>query len=136
MLAEIGKQLGIPLTPGGYLFATIHRAQNRTRGAMAGRGQVPGLAASTVGVPVVLAVHPGSPFAVTGEEIVLPPAVAMVGPQGYRTSLALRLDAAALALERAARLDHRPAGAARIVAVLDALPVVGAGRGRRRASCG
>jgi UDP-GlcNAc3NAcA epimerase len=96
VLGEIGVRLGIPLTPGGYLFATIHRAENRTRDAIAGWGEVLGLASSTVGVPVVLALHPGTAIAVTGEEIELAPSVAVVGPQGYRTSLALQLHAAAV----------------------------------------
>ncbi len=94
-LATIGERLGLPLSPGGYLFATVHRAENREPAALAAWAAMLGDAA-TPNRPVVLALHPGTRAALTAAGVTLPATVAVVEPQGYRTSLALQLHAAAV----------------------------------------
>lgn len=94
VLAAIGASLGLDLAPGGYAFATIHRAENRAPEAM--RAWAPILAQASADRPVVLALHPGTKAALAGAGIVLDPGVRVVEPQGYRTTLALQLHAAAV----------------------------------------
>jgi len=94
VLGPIGRKLRLELAPGGYLLATIHRAGNRERTAMASWAGILGDAAATR--PVVLALHPGTRAALTGAGIVLPAGVHVVEPQGYRTTLALQLHCAAV----------------------------------------
>jgi UDP-N-acetylglucosamine 2-epimerase len=94
-LAPIAARLGVPLAPGRYLFATIHRAENRAPEAMAAWAALLE-AASHRDRPVVLALHPGTRDAVDAAGIVLPDTVRVVEPQGYRSSLALQLHAAAV----------------------------------------
>src|SRR6185312_8153805 len=72
---------GIRLRPGGYVFATVHRAANRDTAARR---------------PVVLPLHPGTAGAMAAAGIALAPEVHVVGPVGYRTSLALQLHSAAV----------------------------------------
>jgi UDP-N-acetylglucosamine 2-epimerase len=59
VLPPIGRQLGIDLAPGGYLFATIHRAENREAGAIRAWAAILSEAARP-DRPVVLALHPGT----------------------------------------------------------------------------
>ena len=95
VLGRIGERLGIPLAPGGYLFATVHRAENRAPDALRSWTSLLG----AVGGParhVVLALHPGTRGALAAEGIELPETVRIVEPQGYRTTLALQLHAAAV----------------------------------------
>jgi UDP-N-acetylglucosamine 2-epimerase len=86
---------GLHLSPGRYVFATVHRAENRT--AIAARQWV-----ELLGVvarperPVVLALHPGTKEVIEEARIAWPADVRVVAPQGYRTSLALQLHAAAV----------------------------------------
>jgi UDP-GlcNAc3NAcA epimerase len=94
-LAEIGARLGLELRPGGYLLATVHRAENRDPGAMAAWTAILADAASPQR-PVVLPLHPGTRAAMDAAGIGLPENVVVVEPQGYRTSLALQLHAAAV----------------------------------------
>jgi UDP-N-acetylglucosamine 2-epimerase len=83
------------LAPGGYLFATIHRAENRSAAAMAAWAGLFGAVASPER-PVVLALHPGTRAALEAAGIDLPAGVRVIEPQGYRTTLALQLHAAAV----------------------------------------
>jgi UDP-GlcNAc3NAcA epimerase len=85
-VAELG------LVPGEYLFATVHRAENRSPESV--RGWLALLGA--LDRPVVLALHPGTHRALDECDCVVPQNVRMVPPQGYRTSLALQLHAAAV----------------------------------------
>ena len=86
---------GLGLAPGGYLFATIHRAENRTAPAIeAWTALVEELASADR--PVVLALHPGTRAALDTSGAILPPTVRIVEPQGYRTTLTLQLHAAAV----------------------------------------
>jgi len=94
-LAPVAAALDAPLTPGGYLFATIHRAENRTPDALA---TWPGIleSAALPGRPVILALHPGTRAALDEAGVVLPPGIRVVEPLGYRTTLTLELHAAAV----------------------------------------
>jgi UDP-GlcNAc3NAcA epimerase len=95
VLAGIGRRLGLELIPGGYLLATVHRAENRTSEAMkAWAGLLAAIASPER--PVLLALHPGTQVALRSAGVVLPGHVRVVEPQGYRTSLALQLHAAAV----------------------------------------
>jgi UDP-GlcNAc3NAcA epimerase len=98
VLAEIGRQLAEPpldLEPGGYVFATIHRADNReapARVAWAGILEAVGSPER----PVILALHPGTRAVLDGAGQRLAADVRVVEPQGHRTTLALQLHAAAV----------------------------------------
>lgn len=98
MLDEISARLAIwapGLRPGGYLFATVHRAENREPGAMrAWAGLFEAIASERR--PVVLALHPGTAGALASAGILLAPTIRVIEPQGYRTTLALQLHAAAV----------------------------------------
>ena len=83
------------LRPGGYCFATIHRAENRSVAAMTAWAALLG-AVATPRRPVILALHPGTRVALEEAGIALPADVRVVEPQGYRTTLALQLHAAAV----------------------------------------
>lgn len=93
VLRPIGEHLGLVLRPGGFIFATVHRAENRDPAAMAAWTDILG-AASRPDRPVVLALHPGTAAALDDAGIRLPARVRAVAPQGYRTTLALQLHAA------------------------------------------
>ncbi len=86
---------GLDLQPGSYLFATVHRAENREPDALRAWAALIGRVARD-DRPVILAIHPGTRLALEREGIVLAPNVRLVDPQGYRTSLALQIHAAAV----------------------------------------
>lgn len=94
VLEGIGRTLGLNLAPGGYLLATVHRAENREPTAMTAWATI--LSDAAITRPVVLALHPGTRAALTTAGIVLPAGVHVVEPQGYRSTLALQLHAAAV----------------------------------------
>ena len=94
-LAVVAEPLGVPLAPGGYLFATIHRAENRGSGAIRAWAALLGAVASPQR-PVVLALHPGTRAALEAAGVNLPGDVVVVEPLGYRSTLALQLHAAAV----------------------------------------
>jgi len=85
----------LDLQPGGYLFATVHRADNREPAAMRSWSAMLGRVA-TPDRPVILALHPGTQVALERAGITLADDVRVIDPQGYRTSLALQLHAAAV----------------------------------------
>lgn len=93
-LASVGGALGLPLSPGGYALATVHRAENRDPDAMRAWALI--LADAAAARPVVLALHPGTKAALDAAAITLDPGVHVVPPQGYRTTLTLQLHAAAV----------------------------------------
>jgi len=95
VLRAIGGRLGLPLAPGRFLFATVHRAENRDPDAMARWSALLGAVAAPER-PVVLALHPGTRAALEASGLTLPAGVDVVEPQGYRTSLALQLHAGAV----------------------------------------
>jgi UDP-GlcNAc3NAcA epimerase len=93
----IGRRSGLrdPLETGRYMFATIHRAENREAAAIAAWvGLLDRVARPDR--PVVLALHPGTRAALDAHGTRLGPDVRVVEPQGYRTSIALQLHAAAV----------------------------------------
>jgi UDP-GlcNAc3NAcA epimerase len=94
-LAAVARRLGLDLAPGGYVFATIHRAENRAAAAMrAWTGLLE--AVSRPERPVLLALHPGTREALRAAGVEVPANAIVIEPQGYRTSLALQLHAAAV----------------------------------------
>jgi UDP-N-acetylglucosamine 2-epimerase len=95
VLRPIASRLGFPLDPGAYLFATMHRAENRTVEAMSSWASLLAAVASR-DRPVVLALHPGTRVALDAAGIRLSSDVCVVEPQGYRSTLALQLHAAAV----------------------------------------
>ena len=95
VLLPIAERLGLPLAPGRFLFATVHRAGNRYPEAMARWSALLGAVAAP-DRPVVLALHPGTRAALEAAGRPLPGGVMVVEPQGYRTALALQLHAAAV----------------------------------------
>jgi UDP-N-acetylglucosamine 2-epimerase len=95
VLSPIGERLGISLLPGRFLLATVHRAENRSPEALARWAAL----LDAVARPerhVVLALHPGTNAALGAAGIALGPNIHVVDPQGYRTTLALQLHAAAV----------------------------------------
>jgi UDP-GlcNAc3NAcA epimerase len=95
VLDEIGPRLGRLVGPGAYAFATVHRQENRDPAAIAAWAAI--LAdAATPERPVLLALHPGTRSAMELAGVTCGPDVVIVPPQGYRTSLALQLHAAAV----------------------------------------
>ena len=91
-----GEAPGLVLEPGGFIVATIHRAENRDPVAV--RGWLAILDAATLGGtrPVLLPLHPGTRDAVTAAGARIPEGVRVVAPLGYQTMLALQLHAAAV----------------------------------------
>ena len=86
---------GLKLRPGGYFFATVHRAQNREPAMLRSLARLlDGVAGPAR--PVVFAVHPGTRAAIENAGLAFGPHVVPVAPQSYRTSLALQLHAAAV----------------------------------------
>jgi UDP-GlcNAc3NAcA epimerase len=85
----------VELRPGGYLFATVHRAENREPAAMRAWSTLFNRVAKA-DRPVILALHPGTRAALERAGVTLAEHVRVVEPQGYRTSLALQLHAAAV----------------------------------------
>jgi UDP-GlcNAc3NAcA epimerase len=95
-LAAAGApDLAAALRPGGFVFATIHRAENREAPALAAWPAILGDAARP-DRPVILALHPGTRAAIEAAGILMPPGIRVVEPLGYRTSLTLQLHAAAV----------------------------------------
>ena len=86
---------GLDVRAGAYLFATIHRAENREPSAVAGWAGLLGRVARP-DRPVILALHPGTRAAVAAAGIALADDVRVVDPLGYRSALALQLHAAAV----------------------------------------
>ncbi len=86
---------GIDLRPGRYLFATVHRAENREPDALRAWARLLG-SVGRPDRPVLLALHPGTRVALERAGVTLAPTVRVVEPLGYRTSLALQLHAGAV----------------------------------------
>jgi UDP-GlcNAc3NAcA epimerase len=86
---------GLGLRPGEYLFATVHRAENRHAAAIAAWVGLLGAVASAER-PAILALHPGTRLALEEAGVAIPSTVLVVEPLGYRSTLALQLHAAAV----------------------------------------
>ena len=83
------------LEAGKYLYATVHRQENREPQALADWAGLLS-AVATHDRPVVLALHPGTRAALQRNAIALARDVVTLDPLGYRTSIALQLHAAAV----------------------------------------
>jgi UDP-GlcNAc3NAcA epimerase len=94
-LSSIADSVGVELRPGEFLFATVHRAENRAPDAIRGWAAVLE-AVARADRPVVLALHPGTRAALETLGIEFDPSVLVVDPLGYRSSLAAQLHAAAV----------------------------------------
>jgi UDP-N-acetylglucosamine 2-epimerase len=94
-LAGIAAAVGMPLRTGEFLFATVHRAENRAPDAIRGWAGVLE-AVARANRPVVLALHPGTRAAVDALGVGFDPSVIVIEPLGYRSSLAAQLHAAAV----------------------------------------
>ena len=91
----VGGSWDRALEPGRYLFATVHRAENREPGTLrAWSSLLAGVARPDR--PVILALHPGTRAALEAADLVLPGTVRVIEPQGYQATLALQLHAAAV----------------------------------------
>jgi len=76
VLGPIGDALGLPLSPGGFLFATVHRAENREPAAMAAWAALSERSrAGSHGHPCP---SPGTRAALRAEGIALPDGVIVV----------------------------------------------------------
>jgi UDP-GlcNAc3NAcA epimerase len=94
-LAAVSDRFGRSLAPGSYLFATVHRAENRAPEAIAAWAALLA-AASGPDRPVVLALHPGTRAAAAAAGVDLGPPIVVIEPQPYASTLALELHAAAV----------------------------------------
>ena len=83
------------LRPGEYVFATVHRAENRRPEAIAAWTHLLG----ELERPVVLALHPGTRHVLDEFGAAIAREVHLVPPLGYATTLALQLHAAAVATD-------------------------------------
>jgi UDP-GlcNAc3NAcA epimerase len=83
---------GLGLRPGGYLFATIHRAENRQPSAIDRWTRL----LDDLDRSIVLALHPGTKRALDEHGAALSHSVHVLPPLGYRSTLALQLHAAAV----------------------------------------
>jgi UDP-N-acetylglucosamine 2-epimerase len=95
--ARLAEMTGaaVPLQPGGYVVATVHRAENRDPVAIHAWVELLSRLADR-GRPVVLLLHPGTAAAVETAGVTFPPDVLVVSPLPYRTTLGLQLHAAAV----------------------------------------
>ena len=88
--------IGRPLSPGGFAYATLHRADVREASRMRAALDVLRVSAERLGVPVLFAAHPGTSAAIAAHSIDVPDGVELVPPVGYLDSLALTAHAAAV----------------------------------------
>lgn len=91
LLPAVGSHRG----PGRYLFATVHRAENRHPAALRAWTAVLARVARPER-PVLLALHPGTRRALDEAGVSLPEDVRAIAPLGYRSTLGLVLHAAAV----------------------------------------
>ena len=90
-----GRLDELRLEPGGFLFCTIHRAENRSADAIRVWASLL-RAVARPDRPVVLALHPGTRAALEAAGEDLGPSVRLIEPLGYRSTLTLQLYAAAV----------------------------------------
>jgi len=86
---------GGPWRTGAFLFATIHRAENRSPAAI-GAWLALLDAVARPDRPILLALHPGTRAVLDATGLSLGPDVVVTEPLGYRASLAAQLHAAAV----------------------------------------
>jgi len=88
--------IGRSLTSGGFVYATLHRADVREVARLGAALDALRIAAEHLGVPVLFAAHPGTSAAIAAHGIDVPDGVELVPPVGYLDSLALAAHAAAV----------------------------------------
>lgn len=86
--------LGLHLQSGGYIYATLHRADVREAARLRAALETLRLSAEHLGVPVIFAAHPGTSAAIASQQIDVPDGIELVPPVGYLDSLALAAHAA------------------------------------------
>lgn len=95
-LNQVGARIGRSLVSGGYVFATLHRADVREPSRLTAALAALQRAAEVLNVPVIFAAHPGTSAAIATHGIDVPDGVELVPPVGYLDSLALAAHAAAV----------------------------------------
>jgi UDP-N-acetylglucosamine 2-epimerase len=95
-LDQVGARIGTSLASGGYVFATLHRADVREPSRLTAALAALQRAADVLGVPVIFAAHPGTSAAIAAHGVDVPDGVELVPPVGYLDSLALAAHAAAV----------------------------------------
>jgi UDP-GlcNAc3NAcA epimerase len=95
-LSQVGARIGRSLVSGGYVFATLHRADVREPSRLTAALAALQRAAEVLNVPVIFAAHPGTSAAIATHGIDVPDGVELVPPVGYLDSLALAAHAAAV----------------------------------------
>ena len=95
MVETVREAPAAPHPTGGYLFATIHRAENRQPDAVAAWLALLS-AVAWPDRPVILALHPGTRAVLDGLGLRVPADVRVIEPLGYRASIAAQLHAAAV----------------------------------------
>ncbi|MFM9128912.1 MAG: UDP-N-acetylglucosamine 2-epimerase, partial [Candidatus Limnocylindrus sp.] len=89
-------RIGRTLNPGGFAYATLHRADVREASRLRAALDVLRVSAERLAVPVLFAAHPGTSAAIAAHSIDVPDGVELVPPVGYLDSLALTAHAAAV----------------------------------------
>ena len=87
----------IPVTPGSYVLATVHRAEN-TDDPHRLRAIMDGLDATAKRLPVILPLHPRTRGALK-KEALLPEKIQLINPVGYIDMVALETNAAVIATD-------------------------------------
>jgi len=95
-LDQVGARIGTSLVSGGYVFATLHRADVREPSRLTAALAALRRAAEVLAVPVIFAAHPGTSAAIAAHQIDVPDGIELVPPVGYLDSLALAAHAAAV----------------------------------------
>ncbi|MCX5972612.1 MAG: UDP-N-acetylglucosamine 2-epimerase, partial [Chloroflexi bacterium] len=93
-LDQVGARIGTSLASGGYVFATLHRADVREPSRLTAALAALQRAADVLGVPEIFAAHPGTSAAISTHNIDVPDGIELVPPVGYLDSLALAAHAA------------------------------------------
>jgi UDP-N-acetylglucosamine 2-epimerase len=95
-LDAAASHIGLPLQSGGFIYATLHRADVREATRLRAALDVLRCGGETLEVPVLFAAHPGTSAAIASEQIDVPNGIELIPPVGYLDSLALTAHAAAV----------------------------------------
>lgn len=93
-LERVGTHLGTTLTSGGYVYATLHRADVREPERLRRALATLSAAAQLLNLPVIFAAHPGTSAAIAAHGLDVADSIQLVPPVGYLDSLALAAHAA------------------------------------------
>ena len=95
-LDQASHRIGRQLQSGGFLYATLHRADVREPSRLRKALALLESAADATGLAVLFAAHPGTSAAILEHEIDVPDGIDVIPPVGYFDSLALAAHAAAV----------------------------------------